>query len=131
VEYKKPQTAKLVDMSKERSNKKAYIVRQVVFESLQKGYPININAIAKASGVSRHTIYSNQELVNLIEYYGKYVQRCTPVDNEEEFQILATIPDLQKMEAEVDCLLKENRELNERLFALKNELFALESNIDP
>lgn len=130
MEYIKPTTAKLVDMNKERSNKKAYIVRKVVFDFLHKGYPITINAVAQASGVSRQTIYSNQELINLIEYYGKYVQRCTQVENVEEHNILMAIPDIQTLEEDVSRLLIENRELNEKLFELKNELFALENEIE-
>lgn len=130
MEYIKPQVAKLADISKERSNIKAYTVRKVVYDFLKRGLPITINAVCEASGVSRQAIYSNQELRSLIEYYGKYVQKCTQPDNEDEFKVLMSIPDIQNLEEEVNKLLIENRELNEKLFSLKNELFALERGID-
>lgn len=130
MEYIKPQVAKLADVSKERSNIKAYTVRKVVYDFLKNGFPITINAVAEASGVSRQAIYSNKELKNLIDYYGKYVQRCTQPDSEEDFRVLMSIPDIQNLEEEIDKLLEENKELNEKLFALNNELFALENGID-
>lgn len=130
MEYIKPQVAKLADISKERSNIKAYTVRKVVYDFLKQGLPITINAVSEASGVSRQTIYSNHELRNLIEYYGKYVQRCTMIDSEDEFRILMDIPDIQNLEMEVERLLKENKELKEKNLSLENELFALENGIE-
>ena len=129
VRYKKPQTATLVDMTKELSNQKAYLVRQAVYDFLKNGYPITINAIAEATGVARQTIYRNKELLKLIDYYGKYIQKCTPPENEDEYEILMSIPNLQTLEEDVEKLLEENRDLNVRLLELKNQLFALEHKL--
>lgn len=130
MEYKKMNVAKIVDMSKERSNKRAYLVRKVVFEFLKEGYPININSISQASGVSRQTIYKNEELKKLIEYYGKYVQRSMPLESEEEVSILMSFPDIEKLEMEVNNLLQENRILNQKILECQNELFRLENRIE-
>lgn len=127
--YKKPQVAKLVDISKERSDMKALRVREVVYSFLKDKLPITVNSIAEAAGVSRQLIYSNPELRNLIDYYGKFIQGCTPPDSEEEFIMLTTIPRLQYLEEEINKLLEENNELHVKLLEVDNELYALEHNL--
>ena len=48
----KPQSARLVDMSKVRSDTTAYKVRKAIYDFLQKGYPVNINDIAKVIAIA-------------------------------------------------------------------------------
>ena len=126
----KPQSARLVDMSKVRSDTTSYKVRKAIYDFLQNGYPVNINDIANAIGVTRQAIYARPELRALIEYYGKYVQKSVPADNEEEYRMICSIPNLQELEKEIERLYNENKELNLEYLRLKNELFALENGIE-
>lgn len=130
MEYMKPQSARLVDMSKVRSNTTAYKVRKAIYDFLQNGYPVNINDIANAIGVTRQTIYARPELRELIEYYGKYIQKSTPADSEEEYRMICSIPNLQELEKDIERLYNENKELQLQILKLKNELFALENGIE-
>lgn len=126
----KPQSARLVDMSKVRSDTTAYKVRKAIYDFLQKGYPVNINDIANAIGVTRQVIYARPELRELIEYYGKYIQKSTPADSEEEYRMICSIPNLQELEKDIERLYNENKELQLQILKLKNELFALENGIE-
>ncbi len=126
----KPQSARLVDMSKVRSNTTAYKVRKAIYDFLQNGYPVNINDIANAIGVTRQVIYARPELRELIEYYGKYIQKSTPADSEEEYRMICSIPNLQELEKDIERLYNENKELQLQILKLKNELFALENGIE-
>ena len=130
MEYMKPQSARLVDMSKVRSDTTAYKVRKAIYDFLQKGYPVNINDIANAIGVTRQAIYARPELRALIEYYGKYVQKSVPADSEEEYRMICSIPNLQELEKDIERLYNENRKLNLEYLRLQNELFALENGIE-
>ena len=130
MEYMKPQSARLVDMSKVRSDTTAYKVRKAIYDFLQKGYPVNINDIANAIGVTRQVIYARPELRELIEYYGKYIQKSTPADSEEEYRMICSIPNLQELEKDIERLYNENKELQLQILKLKNELFALENGIE-
>ncbi len=130
MEYMKPQSARLVDMSKVRSNTTAYKVRKAIYDFLQNGYPVNINDIANAIGVTRQVIYARPELRELIEYYGKYIQKSTPADSEEEYRMICSIPNLQELEKDIERLYNENKELQLQILKLKNELFALENGIE-
>lgn len=117
-------------MSKVRSDTTAYKVRKAIYDFLQNGYPVNINDIANAIGVTRQAIYARPELRALIEYYGKYVQKSTPADSEEEYRMTCSISNLQELEKDIERLYNENKELNMEYLKLQNELFALENGIE-
>lgn len=117
-------------MSKVRSDTTAYKVRKAIYDFLQKGYPVNINDIANAIGVTRQAIYARPELRALIEYYGKYVQKSVPADSEEEYRMICSIPNLQELEKDIERLYNENKELQLKKLRLQNELFALENGLE-
>lgn len=128
--YKKPQTAKLVDISKTNHNLIIYRVRCAIYRLLEEEEPINVTNVAKQSSVSRQNIYHNDELVKLIDYYGKYVQHSSFPENKKEYNTLYSVPDLQHIEESVEKLLEENRKLNIELFKLQNQIRALELGIE-
>ena len=128
--YIKPQTAKLVDLSKMRKDETEYRVREMIYDYLEHGYPISINSIAENSGLTRQAIYARPELRALIEWYGKYVQRSMFPDSEEEDFIAYKISNIQRLEEEVERLYNENKELQLKKLRLLNELFALENGIE-
>lgn len=64
---KSPDTEGLALFRAKRSQTKVEHVKKVIQHSLEYSEEINVNLIAKKSGVSRWFIYSNSELRNMVD----------------------------------------------------------------
>ena len=137
---KSPYATKLVDVSKESSARLNYRVRRAICDSLERRYPIDIYNISQMTGIARQTLYNDNEIRTLIEYYKEYCQhRLDSYKGESEkdakermkkFRFLADMPSLQGMEPVMDELIRENHKLNTLYFKLQTKIFALENGIE-
>jgi len=110
---KSPYATKLVDISKESSASLNYRVRRAICDSLEHRYPIDIYNISQMTGIARQTLYNDNEIRTLIEYYKEYCQhRLDSYKGESEkdakkrmkkFRFLADMPSLQGMEPVMDA----------------------------
>ena len=92
------------------------------------------------TGIARQTLYNDNEIRTLIEYYKEYCQhRLDSYKGESEkdakermkkFRFLADMPSLQGMEPVMDELIRENHKLNTLYFKLQTKIFALENGIE-
>ena len=117
-----------------------YRVRRAICDSLERRYPIDIYNISQMTGIARQTLYNDNEIRTLIEYYKEYCQhRLDSYKGESEkdakermkkFRFLADMPSLQGMEPVMDELIRENHKLNTLYFKLQTKIFALENGIE-
>lgn len=137
---KPPYSVKLVDISKENQAGLNYRVRAAICWSLEHNYLIDIYNISQMTGIARQTLYNDNEIRTLIEYYKEYCQhRLDSYKGESEkdakermkkFRFLADMPSLQGMEPVMDELIRENHKLNTLYFKLQTKIFALENGIE-
>lgn len=127
-EYKKPQTVKLIDMSKNLHRKNTYKVRQAIYELFEEGRPITVREVALRAGVSRNTVYNNKKNMAVLNYFAKTLQNMPiiakdyRVNYESEYRKIGDIQSLVTSEEEIEKLLSINTALKAKLSRLQFEL---------
>lgn len=118
---------KIVELSKEKSKKKAKIVKKQLQIMLEKGEPITVRALEKATGFSNSFFYRNKEVKKAwYEAQRKQYKPCNGIDVIKAIEAEDRIIDLnititrlemklEKMELYQKELIAENNRLKEEL----------------
>ncbi len=122
---KSPDTEGLTLFREKRSQTKIEHVKKVIQHSLEYSEEINVNLIAKKSGVSRWFIYSNQELrdiidglrdVSIAKSRKKMEQQKTTASYASNMAKIKTLQSqCLELRKEVERLARENKALKEHI----------------
>lgn len=129
---KAPDTEGLTLFREKRSQAKIEHVKKVIQHSLEYSEEINVNLIAKKSGVSRWFIYSNAELraiidglrdVSLAKSRKKIEQKKTTASYASSLSKIKTLQSqCLALRKEIEQLMRENKSLKEYIEATEGKL---------
>lgn len=120
---KQPQQGGLNDYRARKKQETVFKVEDAVNYLKEHRKPININSVAKQSGVSSVTIYKYPELIKLIKGSKTPVSHRRPEGNSNNVAQMQVIIDGLKLKNEE--LIKENELLKKRIEIQNGEIYEL------